>query len=498
MSYLQTMFKYLLINIVVFFSLFQSLLAEPPKAFFESKESIENTFRKHLYTISINQALSRAQVKICFSGKAPNYLVVDYKDALKTLIDFPTVTKGAIEFQGRYWQTSGLESDACIEYQADISEHLNKKIEQDKNELQISFQSHNNWLWLPENLSRAEKVELNFELPRHFNISAPWKMLDSKGRVFELGYAPHDWGFSLMIGEFDLESISMADNKKINIAVLQQIENKKDLIQWVKSSALSLENYLGFFPIENLQLMLLKNSRYKNGPVPWGDVKRGGNPAIRFLVNTCEPIEKYYIDWTATHEFAHLLLPKIEYSDIWLSEGLASYLQYVFMGQAKQLTPQQTWQKLVDGFYRGQRHAEKAPKESLKNAVVKRKRGGPAGRTKRFYWSGAIYFFSLDLQLRKESNNQLTLAQVLAEFNRCCNDYNREWSGSKLTHVLDDISKKKLFFPLYEKMASDKNYPAFEHLLKDAGIELIERQVSFNKKQPAYYQEILHPINNKK
>ena len=36
-------------------------------------------------------------------------------------------------------------------------------------------------------------------------------------------------------------------------------------------------------------------------------------------------------DWTASHEFAHLLLPYV--SDKWVSEGVASYYQNVLQAR---------------------------------------------------------------------------------------------------------------------------------------------------------------------
>ena len=67
--------------------------------------------------------------------------------------------------------------------------------------------------------------------------------------------------------------------------------------------------------------------------VPFGHVIRDGGEAVRFFVNDDKPLDKYLGDWTATHEFAHLLLPYIESKQKWISEGFASYYQNVLLAR---------------------------------------------------------------------------------------------------------------------------------------------------------------------
>ena len=58
------------------------------------------------------------------------------------------------------------------------------------------------------------------------------------------------------------------------------------------------------------------------------------------------PLDDLRTDWTATHEFSHLLLPYVSRRDRWLSEGLASYYQNVLRARDGRLSETDAWRKL--------------------------------------------------------------------------------------------------------------------------------------------------------
>ncbi|WP_444995629.1 hypothetical protein [Aliikangiella sp. IMCC44359] len=453
--------------------------------------------RTHEYNITIDKDLSKALVKICFDGKPPEYLVVDDHQANKNLVQFPEANQGYIEFQGRYWRTNSLHDNACLHYQSDISEHNHKHKYKNKSKLHaaLSFQSDNTWLWIPEELSEDEDVRVTFHLPQNYRVSAPWKLLDKQGRQYMLGKTPHDWGMTIMIGDFNLETIQLKQGGQLNVALLSQLNQKKELLQWVENKAESLASYLGKFPLQQIQVILIENNRFKKGPVPWGDVKRGGGFGIRFVVDSQKPIEEFYSDWTATHEFGHLLLPKIEYQDIWLSEGLASYLQYVLMAQSGQISQQQVWQKLYKGFKRGLKGTSIVDKETLIEATENRRKGKSHGRTKRIYWSGAAYFLIADYQLYKNSNGKQGLSQVLKKLNECCSNSREEWKGKLLAAKLDELSNTKIFSKLYTQMAYSTSFPDFMETMTQLGIDVNNGEVTLLKNADYEYRDLMIPTN---
>ncbi|TQV74011.1 hypothetical protein FLL45_14215 [Aliikangiella marina] len=432
--------------------------------------------RTHTYQIKINPELTYAAVNICFDGKVPEYLIVDYRKATKNLIQIPETKDGYIEFEGRYWKTKSLADNACIDYKVNISDHKRKRRANVKNEA-LSYFSENTWLWLPEKIKSDEEVEIKFDLPESYRVSAPWKMMDTKGKHFVVGKLPQDWGFTVVIGEFDLRQVSLQSGGKLNIAIMDNVKQKDNLVQWVKDTGESLGRYLGKFPLDQLQVVMLQSRKSYRSPVPWGEVKRGSGFGIILVVASERKIEDFYRDWTVTHEFGHLLIPNVKYRDIWLSEGLASYLQYVLMAQDNHLTHKQTWQRLYEGFERGLRGTVSTSKEQLVDTVKNRRRGGGSGRTKRIYWSGAVYFFLADIQLREKTNGEMDLPKLLAKLNQCCIQSTQEWTGVQLSKKLDELSDSQIFSQLYSQIAYSYEFPDFESAYAKLGITAKEGQV---------------------
>lgn len=480
------MIKWLFVK-TAWFLLLNSILIAPSMG--ESPGVAERT---HQYRVSIDAALNAAVVDICFQGAAPRYLAVDSHKATKNLLRFPKTEDGLIEYQGRYWKLNRLADDACINYRVDISEH-NHQSKKNKRKVSspLSFQNDNTWLWLPEKLSQQERVEIQFDVPSHYRISAPWKMLDDSGLRFEIGKAPHEWGYTLMIGEFDLHPVQLNSGGQLNLAILKQVSQKQALTTWVTEIGESLGNYLGRFPLQQVQVILVENNRFGHSPspVPWGRVKRGGGFGIFFVVDSGRDLREFYGDWTASHEFGHLLIPSMEYADIWLSEGLASYLQYILMVRNGQVTERHVWQKLYEGFMRGEKGTQKNSREMLIETAEKRRRGGRSGRTMRIYWSGAVYFFKADVLLRQHTKGKMGLPQLLAKLNHCCIDSPNDWSGKKLAFKLDELSQTSIFSQLYKDTAYSQEFPEFKTTFKQLGIKVEKGKVKLEEAQYSAIRE---------
>ncbi|WP_196138749.1 hypothetical protein [Aliikangiella sp. G2MR2-5] len=432
----------------------------------------EKQQREHLYRVKINDELTRVDVEICFRGKVPEYLVVDSHSALDKLIEFPKTAQGFIEFQGRYWKTEKLPSNACIEYASDISEHLIERVDGEKME-KVNYQAENGWLWLPESLAKDEVIRVEFDLKPRFFISVPWQADAQSNRKFKLFRAPHHWGSTMVFGDIGAEQISLGDERKVNLALLGNFKDRFAIRQWIVDSAKTLTDYLGYFPEKQLQVIVISSDKYSGSPVPWGEVNRGGGNAIKLVISPEYSISAYYQDWTVFHEFSHLLLPKIEYKSSWLAEGLASYLQYLLMSKAGVLTKEVAWQKLYQGLKRGENGTSKLRREKLTETLQrKRERGKQRDRTMRIYWTGAAYFLSIDRELYKASGGKSGLREVLAEFNRCCTDSGKLWTGRELVSQLDRLSSSNLFSSRFEAFSRSESFPDYESVFESLGVKI--------------------------
>ncbi len=426
----------------------------------------------HRYQIKIDQNIAHATVNICFDGKVPKYLAVESKTGNHDLVRFPHSEQGNIEIQGRYWKTAKLADNACIDYKVNIERYHAKKTKLGKKRKAIAYIEDNTWLWLPEVLSIKDQIELSFQIPSWAEISTPWQQINFSEHRFRLGHQPQEWGYTLMIGDFNVQHPKISNGHHLNIASVNGMENSDEVIQWLTDIAKGLNNYLGSYPIAQTQVIVISKNKLKGGPVPWGDFSRGNGFGIRFVVVPKNEIKTFYADWTAAHEFSHQLLPKIHFDGIWLSEGLSSYLQYVLMGQMGSLSEEKAWARLYSAFQRTEKSIRQLQDEPLFETSKNWGEGYRSGRRMRVYWSGALMFLKADIALREQSNGQTGLNDILLKLNQCCVNGPKIWRGKNLVEQLDHLSATNIFSELYWEFSNSTGFPPFDKSFQKLGIIL--------------------------
>lgn len=439
----------------------------------------------HRYKIKIDQNIAHATVNICFDGKAPKYLAVESKTGNHDLVRFPHSEQGNIEIQGRYWKTKHLADNACIDYKVNIERYHAKKTKRSKKRRNIAYIEDNTWLWLPEVILDSDQIELDFQLPKWAEISAPWQQIDFSEHRFWLGHQPQEWGYTLMIGDFKVDHLKVSNGHHLNIASVNDMQRSVEINRWITDIARGIDHYLGSYPVAQTQVIVVSKKRLNSGPVPWGDFSRGNGFGIRFVVMANNEIEKFYADWTAAHEFSHQLLPKIHFDDIWLSEGLSSYLQYVLMGQMGNLSQEKAWSRIYSAFQRTEKGLLKLKPEPLSETSRNWGEGHKSGRRMRVYWSGALMFLQADVALREKSNGETGLNDILLKLNRCCIKGSKIWRGKNLAKQLDHLSASNIFSELYLEFASNSGFPSYNKTFKQLGILL----PTDNKKQLVIKQD---------
>jgi len=447
----------------------------------------------HRYQIKIDQNIAHATVNICFDGKAPRYLAVESKTGNHDLVQFPHSEHGNIEIQGRYWKTKHLADNACIDYKVNIERYHAKRSKQNKNRKNIAYIEDNTWLWLPKIISETDQIELNFQLPNWAEISTPWQQIDFSEHRFWLGHQPQEWGYTLMIGDFKVDHPEIAKGHHLNIASVNGMQKSAEINRWLIDIAKGVEHYLGVYPVAQTQVIVISKNKRKRGPVPWGDFSRGNGFGIRFVVMTNNEMENFYADWTAAHEFSHQLLPKIHYDDIWLSEGLASYLQYVLMAQMENLSQEEVWDRIYSAFQSTEQSLSKLTAESLSVSSRNWGEGHKSNRRMRVYWSGALMFLKADVALREKSNGQTGLNDILLKLNQCCIKGPKIWSGKNLVKQLDYLSSSNIFSELHKEFANSPVFPAYDKTFNQLGIVLpTDKTQTLKIKPDSIAKQIMH------
>ena len=244
--------------------------------------------------------------------------------------------------------------------------------------------------------------------------------------------------------------------------------DKRDqlILGWIESVTTALASVYGRWPRDELRVEVSPIGMRTEDPVPWAEVQRGHPDTVSFYIDALASQEQLISNWTAYHEFSHLLIPYRGWGDMWFSEGLASYYQNLLQARQGVFSQQEMWDRLCAGFMRG-RNRNKHPRLSLAELSAQMH---DTDSYMRVYWSGAWYFLRADVELRRRSNNRQSLDTALEQLNRCCAE--QELSARDIAQRLDEVSGQNLFLPLFEEVSRSHAVPDFETLFEQLGVDI--------------------------
>ena len=318
------------------------------------------------------------------------------------------------------------------------------------------------WLWLPR-LDAATEIRVRFDLPPGVSVSVPWEPYDEAGEnAYRFGPSPLSSRAISVFGDFSYREIEVP-GATLRVTLLQgetSADDREKLLRWLKAAAMNVVRTYGRFPNPSPQVVVVPVGSFGRSAVPFGRVIRDGGEAIQFFVNPDRPLADYVGDWTATHEFSHLLLPYVASRQKWISEGFASYYQNVLMARSGAYSEQRAWQKLHEGFER----ARAEPLTSPNSATMRRSR-------MMVYWSGAAMALMADVELRRRDPDS-SLDSLLSELQACCLPSDRTWTGEELFSELDELGDTDVMTEMYRRYANQRGMPDMEGLYRDLGLEL--------------------------
>jgi hypothetical protein len=417
----------------------------------------------HEYTVRLDAALDRMLVEAQFALPVRELRVRSREGArfLESATDCQTGDE--ITKRGRHLEIppAGI---SCVEYVVDLAsaasdERRNHTLARDNLVVAPAV-----WLWRPP-LSGDARVVLRFELEDGVRASLPWPPRED-GR-YELHPTPRNAEAMAAFGRFDYFQRELPGST-LRIAVMRprgSIDSGM-LADWVEETAAIVSLAYGRFPNPSPHVLLLPVGRSgwsHDSPVPYGRVVRDGGEAVELFVDERRPIEDFRDDWTATHEFSHLMLPLVNRHHRWITEGFAQYYQNVLLARARQYDERRAWQKLYEGFERGR---NSRPELSPNQAA----RAGVRAATMKIYWSGAILALRADIELRLRSDGRDSLDAILERLQRCCLPSSRSWTGVELLQELDNLVGEPVFMPLYRRYADATGFPAFDTMLSELGV----------------------------
>ena len=306
------------------------------------------------------------------------------------------------------------------------------------------------WFWRPRTIDPESTIRFA-ELPPDWSVSAPWRPVDDGLR---LGATPRDWPASVVFGRLHRITIvgTGTPQPMVRAAIVPTLDDPPldALMPWLAGIQRDVERQLGAFPRDHVQVLVFPLPG-RSDPVPWGQTTRGGGTAIQLFIGADSTPEARRTDWTAHHEFAHLLHPYLGEDGRWLAEGLASYYQNVMRARAGSLSAAEAWSRLAAGFARG-RAATPADSAPLQQVAATRTRGS----TMRVYWAGAAFWLESDLALRAEGSS---LDALLAAFHAAHRERDCCWTPESFIDALHALAPAAGMTERFRRHADARIFP---------------------------------------
>lgn len=269
------------------------------------------------------------------------------------------------------------------------------------------------------------------------------------------------------------QSVELAIDSRLSPVHQQMLE------QWLVGAMDALGTVYGEWPQQQLRIKVesishdpkiyaraMEYTGGEIGPVPWGQVIRGQSrdepDEVRLLVNAKQDAESFRDDWTVYHELSHTLIP-YEGGSKWFSEGLASYYQNIIMARHGIIAEQRMWQKLYEGLQRGRKDNEK---DDGRLGKVSRN----TNQYMRIYWHGMLYWLNIDILLRRESNNAVSLDSALLQLRRCCEAQSLQ--ARQIARQLDKANDTAVFTTMFDEYESSRQMGDYVALLRGVGINI--------------------------
>jgi hypothetical protein len=430
----------------------------------------------HEYTISVDYTMSRLWAEARFSESVES-VTARSNDAGKLLIDARNCENAEqirMRNQRMLLPANGIR---CMNYTVD----LERAAREERHNRTLSpgnvIVSPSLWLWRPE-LNGGTELRVRFQLPENVKVSVPWELLDAERQEYRLARSPESADAPAVFGDFDYREIAVP-GAVLRVSLLQAEDGMDTdaIARWIRATATDISLAYGRFPNPSPQVVVVPvgTSRGRGrSAVPYGRVIRDGGETVELLVDQHQPLKAFLDDWTATHEFGHLMLPYMVAQQKWVSEGFSEYYQNVLLARSGTYDELRAWQKLYEGFERGRiSRPEMSPNEAAEDGVK-------AGLMK-IYWSGAALALMADVKLREQSAGLESLDSVLGKLQACCLPSDRAWTGPELFTKMDALTNYPVFMALYRRYADTAGFPDLMPLFERLGLAVSNGKVRLKR-----------------
>jgi hypothetical protein len=240
------------------------------------------------------------------------------------------------------------------------------------------------------------------------------------------------------------------------------------LVVWIKRSLGIVAGYYGRFPVTELRIRVSSTS---GGGVRHGTTFGTPGALIRITVGSEVTPEELFNDWVLVHEMTHLALPDVGPEHIWLSEGLAVYVEGIARAQAGNRSAADVWAEQTRSMPRGLPQEGDAGLDHTHNW----------GRT---YWGGALFCLLADVEIRRRTDNRVGLQTALRAVTKASGGLVSDWPIERVFAVGDATVGTTVLQDLYARAKDTPLQTDLPSLWRSLGIELDDGTVKLRDDAP--------------
>lgn len=323
--------------------------------------------------------------------------------------------------------------------------------------------------WLLWDAAETER-EAAVTMPAGYAFAPPWQELapadGATARRYRIPATPSSWSALAAVGRFEEMRLTIGDAlARLSILGTATAEQRATLRGWIERALAATATGYGELPLPQVQIVLFAGDG-RGRAVGFGQSLRGQGNAVHIQVAADASASALDADWTAVHEFSHWAHPYLGDDGAWLAEGLASYWQYVLRARAGMLTPQQAWAGLDAGFGRGRRTADDGLTLAELSESMHARRAYYA-----VYWSGAAFWLTADVELRRASGGRVGIDTALQRFHACCLQRKREWGAEEFVSKLDALVGSDVLRRTFREFSARHGFPPLDTLYAQLGLQ---------------------------
>jgi hypothetical protein len=244
-------------------------------------------------------------------------------------------------------------------------------------------------------------------------------------------------------------------------------QKREALLAWSRSSSEAVSRWLGGLPVKDVRVLLVPVDGDDIEGMTWG--YQGA--ATRVTVGVDATAEQVAGSWVLAHELVHMAVPRLPDDQLWLTEGLATWVEPMARAQRGLVTPELAWKWILRGVPKG---LPAEGDEGLNHTHT-------WGRT---YWGGALFCLLAEVTLRERTGNRKGLQDAMRGLRAAGASNEQAWPIERVLAVADRATGTTVLQDLYAQLKATPVTPDLGALWKRLGVRLEGEVVRFDDSAP--------------